>query len=129
MLLRDFGKTAAFPERLLVKSGEKLVLVKTGEIRRIEAAEKYVILHGETTRHIVRDGMTTMEAKLDPRKFVRVHRSHIVNLEVIREVQPLFHGEAVLILKNGDRIPLSRTYRDKEEFLSPSIVFLLASRA
>jgi two-component system LytT family response regulator len=115
ILLRDFGKAAAFPERFLVKSGEKLILIKTADIRRIEAAEKYVVLHGETARHMVRDTMTAMAAKLDPRKFLRVHRSHIVNVEAIREVQPLFHGEAVLILKNSDRVPLSRTYREKFE--------------
>jgi len=115
ILLRDFGKAAAFPDRFLVKSGEKLILVKTAEIRRIEAADKYVVLHGESIRHIVRDGLASMEAKLDPRKFIRVHRSHLVNVEAIREVQPLFHGEAVLILKNGDRVPLSRTYRERFE--------------
>jgi len=115
ILLRDFGKAAAFPERFLVKSGEKLVLVKAADIRRIEAADKYVILHGESVRHIVRDGLASMEMKLDPRKFLRVHRSHLVNIDAIREVQPLFHGEAVLILKNGDRVPLSRTHREKFE--------------
>jgi len=115
LLLRDFGKTAACPERFLVKSGEKLVLVKASDIRRIEAADKYVVLHGESVSHVVRDGLASMEAKLDPRKFLRVHRSHLVNVDAIREVQPLFHGEAVLILKNGDRVPLSRTYREKFE--------------
>ena len=115
VLLRDFGKAAAYPERFLVRSGEKLVLVKAANIRRIEAADKYVVLHGESVRHIVRDGLASMEAKLDPRKFLRVHRSHLVNIEAIREVQPMFHGEAVLILKNGDRVPLGRTYRERFE--------------
>ena len=115
ILLREFGKAAAYPERFLVRSGEKLVLVKAADIRRIEAADKYVVLHGESVRHIVRDGLASMEAKLDPRKFLRVHRSHLVNVDAIQEVQPLFHGEAVLILKNGDRVPLSRTYREKFE--------------
>ena len=115
VLLRDLGKAGAFPERFLVKSGEKLVLVKAADIWRIEAADKYVVLHGESVGHLVRDGLASMEAKLDPRKFLRVHRSHLVNVDAIREVQPLFHGEAVLILKNGDRVPLSRSYREKFE--------------
>jgi two-component system LytT family response regulator len=63
--------------------------------------------------HLFRETMNRMEARLDPKRFVRIHRSRIVNTERIKELQPWLGGEHVVVLRNGARLPLSRGYRDK----------------
>jgi two-component system LytT family response regulator len=70
-------------------------------------------LHLGQESHLFRETMTRMEARLDARHFVRIHRSRIVNTERIKELQPWFNGESVVVLRNGTRLPLSRGYRDK----------------
>jgi two-component system LytT family response regulator len=72
-----------------------------------------VRLHLGEEAHLFRETMTRMEARLDTRRFVRIHRSRIVNTERIKELQPWFNGEYVVVLRNGTRLPLSRGYRDK----------------
>jgi len=67
--------------------------------------------------YLIRDTMAAMEARLDPRQFVRVHRSTLVNLERVKELQPLFHGEYAVLLTNGARLTLSRGYRDRLQHL------------
>ena len=116
-LLRDSLRDSGIKDRILAKSGGKMRLIKTDEIDWIEAAEKYVILHCGSASHTLREGMAEMEKRLDPRRFLRVHRSRIVNVDSIREIQPWFHGQAVLILKNGEKIEVSRSYRKKLESL------------
>jgi two-component system, LytTR family, response regulator len=116
-LLRDSLRNTGTRDRILVKTGEKMRLIKTEDIDWIEAAEKYVILHCGVAAHTLREGMAEMEKRLDPRRFLRVHRSRIVQIDGIREIQPWFHGQAVLLLKNGDKIEVSRNYRKKLETL------------
>ena len=101
------------PDRLVVKSGGRVFFVKTDEIDWIEASGNYVRLHLGDDAHLFRETMNHMEARLDSRRFVRIHRSRIVNVERIREMQPWFNGEYVVVLRNGTRLPLSRGYRDK----------------
>lgn len=100
-------------DRLVVKSGGRVFFLRTGEIDWIEAAGNYVRLHLGSESHLFRETMTRMEARLDTRQFVRVHRSHIVNTERIKELQPWFNGESVVVLRNGTKLPLSRGYRDR----------------
>jgi two-component system LytT family response regulator len=114
-LLKDARAGTEMPTRLLVKSGEKSKLIKIEEIDWVEAAEKYVLLHCGPARHILRGGITEMEHRLDARRFLRVHRSAIVNLDSIGEIQPWFQGRAVLLLKNGEKVTVSRTFREKLE--------------
>ena len=72
--------------------------------------------------HLFRETMTHMESRLDRRRFVRIHRSRIVNVDRIKELQPWFNGEYVVILRNGTRLTLSRNYRERlEEQLSRGI--------
>lgn len=96
--------------RLLVKSHGNLRLVDVADIDRIEASGKYVRLHCGESIHLHRKTMKRLQALLEPENFVRIHRSHIVNLERIRQIQPMFHGDYVVILKDGTELPLSRNY-------------------
>ncbi len=103
------------PERLMVKSDGRIYFVRIEDIDWIEAAGNYVRLHVGMEAHLLRDSLTALESKLDPRRFVRIHRSTIVNLERIRELQPAFHGDYVVILRDGTELALSRSCRDKLE--------------
>ncbi len=100
-------------ERLVVKTGGKIFFLRTEEIDWIEAAGDYVKIHINTTEHIIRERITELEAKLDPSRFLRIHRSTIVNIDRIKEMQPMFYGDYVVILRNGTQLNLSRTYREK----------------
>ena len=88
-------------------------LLKPEEIEWIEAAGNYVRLHVGAEGHLLRETMNSIEARLNPETFFRIHRSHIVNIERIKELQPWFNGEYVVILRNGARLTLSRGYREK----------------
>ena len=104
---------AARLDRLVVKSGGRVFFLRTDEIDWIEAAGNYVRLHLGEESHLFRETMNRMEARLDGRRFVRIHRSRIVNTERVKELQPWFNGEHVVILQNGTRLTLSRGYREK----------------
>jgi two-component system LytT family response regulator len=100
-------------ERLAIKSSGRVVFVKVDDVDWIEAADNYVSLHVGGEEHLHRETMASIETQLPPEKFMRISRSTIVNVERIKELQPLFHGEYVVILRNGTRLTLSRSYRDK----------------
>jgi two-component system, LytTR family, response regulator len=103
------------PERLMVKSGGRIYFVRIEDIDWIEAAANYVRLHVGKEAHLLRESLTGLEKKLDPARFVRIHRSTIVNLDCIRELQPAFHGDYVIILRDNTELALSRSCRDKLE--------------
>ncbi len=100
-------------DRLVVKSSGRVYFLKTDEIDWVEAAGNYVRLHVSKDSHLMRETMNGIEARLDTRSFMRIHRSTIVNLERIKELQPWFHGDYVVLLRDGTRLTLSRGYRDK----------------
>ncbi len=79
----------------------------------ISAEEKYVRLHTAAGTHLVRQGISALEKRLDPEGFVRIHRSHIVNVDYISEIQPWTHGDYVVILKEQTRLTMSRRYRER----------------
>jgi two-component system LytT family response regulator len=112
-LVNDIKPDAPRLERLVVKSGGRVFFLRTDEIDWIEAAGNYVRLHLGDESHLFRETMNRMEARLDTRRFVRIHRSRIVNSERIKELQPWFNGEHVVVLRNGTRLTLSRGYRDR----------------
>jgi two-component system LytT family response regulator len=97
--------------RFLVKAAGRVVFVLADEIDWIEAAGNYVRLHAGSASHLVRETMAKLEARLDPERFVRVHRSAIVNVDRIRELEPMFRGECAAILRNGSRVTVSRGHR------------------
>lgn len=100
-------------DRLVIKSAGRLFFLRTDEIDWVEAAGNYVKLHVGAEEHLLRETMNGIEQKLDPDKFFRIHRSRIVNMERIKELQPWFNGEYVVILRNGTKLTLSRGYREK----------------
>jgi two-component system, LytTR family, response regulator len=100
-------------ERLAVKTSGKVIFVKVGDIDYIESAHNYVELHVEKQSHLLRETLNAIEARLPADKFVRISRSVIVNIERVKELQPLFYGEYTVTLHNGVRLTLSRRFRDK----------------
>jgi two-component system, LytTR family, response regulator len=98
-------------ERVTIKTGGRIYLLRTNDIDWVEAAGNYLRLHSAGKTHSLRETMNNMEARLDPDRFWRIHRSTIVNVDRIRELQPLFHGDYVVLLKDGTELALSRTYR------------------
>ncbi|MGH9601532.1 MAG: LytR/AlgR family response regulator transcription factor, partial [Terriglobales bacterium] len=107
------GHSHAQSDRLVVKSGGRVYFLKADEIDWVEAAGNYVRLHVSKDSHLLRETMNGIETKLDIRRFMRIHRSTIVNLERIKELQPWFHGDYVVLLRDGTRLTLSRGYREK----------------
>jgi two-component system LytT family response regulator len=102
-----------FPSRILVSRRGHGVFVALAEVDYIESAGNYVRLHVGTTSHLLRETMNAIEGRLDPEKFFRIHRSRIVNMERIQEMQPWLNGEYAVVLQNGTRLTLSRGYREK----------------
>jgi two-component system LytT family response regulator len=98
-------------ERITIKTAGRVIFLKTKDLDWVEAAGNYLRLHAGTTVHSLRETMNNLESRLDPDRFWRIHRSTIVNVERIRELQPLFHGDYVVILRDGTELTLSRTYR------------------
>jgi two-component system LytT family response regulator len=112
-LVKDLRKDQPRSDRLVVKSGGRLFFLRTDEIDWIEAAGNYVRLHVGTSSHLLRETMNAIEGRLDPEKFFRIHRSRIVNMERIQELQPWLNGEYAVLLRTGTRLTLSRGYREK----------------
>ena len=112
-LLEEIGREKKYLKRLMVSAGSRFFFVKTAEIMFIEAEEKYAKLHTEKEHHLIRETMHNLEQRLDPEKFARIHRSYIVNLDFIKEMQPWSHGDFQIILKNGATLTGSRRFRER----------------
>ena len=102
-------------ERIMIKERDALFFVKTEDIDWIEAAGDYVSLHVGKKSHLLRESMSGMETKLDAKRFVRIHRSTIVNVERIKELRPYFHGDYIVYLKDHTELRLSRRYWNRLE--------------
>lgn len=112
-LLENFKTEPRHLERLMIKSTGRVFFLRTEEIDWIEAEGNYLRLHVGRDAHLLRETMNRLAAKLDNDKFLRIHRSSLVNIERIKELQPLFSGDYVVILRDGQQLTLSRSYRDK----------------
>jgi two-component system LytT family response regulator len=112
-LLESIKAQPAHLDRVVIKADGRITFLNTREIDWIEADDKYVHLHTREGSSMVRQTLSTMETQLDPKKFIRIHRSAIVNVERIKELQPLFSGEHSIHLENGTKLTLSRNYKDK----------------
>jgi two-component system, LytTR family, response regulator len=112
-LLKDLTSSKKYLERLVVKSVGRVFFLRTDEVDWIEAAGNYVKLHVGREGHLIRETMNGLEAKLNPDKFLRIHRSTLVNIDRIKELNPLFSGDYTVMLKNGTELTLSRNYRDR----------------
>lgn len=109
--------TARYAERMTVKTGGRVFFLRVDEIDWIEAADYYVKLHAGKDAHLLRETMSALEARLDPARFFRVHRGAIVNLDRVRELQPYFKGEYIVILQTGEKLKLSRGRKEKLDLL------------
>jgi two-component system, LytTR family, response regulator len=112
-LLESIKNKSQYLDRLMIKASGRITFLSTDEINWIEADDKYVHLHTGKISPMVRQTLSAMETQLDPRKFRRIHRSAIVNVERIKELQPLFNGEHSILLEDRTKLTLSRNYKDK----------------
>lgn len=101
--------------RLMVKLANRVVLLKVNEIDWIQADGNYAKLHVGRKAHLLREKMHDLETQLDPQKFVRIHRSIIVNLDRIKELHPHFNGDYIVVLEDGVQLKLSRSRREQLE--------------
>jgi len=111
-LLNQWRESTGIGPRVLVKSPERILFLKPDEIDHIEACGNYVILYSGKEKHMVRETMTAMEARLSNSGFMRINRSVILNLSRIKELQPIAAGEYVVILKTGTRLNMTCSLRD-----------------
>ena len=116
----DFADTATpaaesaerFEKLINVKDRGQIFRVEVDSIENIEAAGDYMIISTGDNSLVLRETMKDLERRLDPRKFQRVHRSTIVNLDLVRQVKPHTNGECFLVLESGSEVKVSRSYRD-----------------
>jgi two-component system LytT family response regulator len=106
-----------FLTRLTIKTDDKMVVIKIADIDSIESAGNYVAVNIGKESHILRETLNALEAQLDPEKFLRVSRSAIVNLDRVKELQPMFKGEHIIVLQNGKRLAMTRGLREVEQAL------------
>lgn len=110
--LGELGRPAHdYAKRLAIKGDGRVILVDVDELDRLETAGNYVEVHSGARHHLLRETMASLEARLDPARFVRVSRSSIVNADRVRELQPMFNGDFVVVLRDGTKVPGSRRYR------------------
>jgi two-component system LytT family response regulator len=114
-LLANFKSEAKYLERIVVKSGGRVYFFRTEEVDWIEAHGNYVRIYFGSAAHLLRESLSAIEQQLDPRRFVRIHRSTIVNVERIKELHPMFHGQYTIVLHDGAELTLSRRCRHKLE--------------
>jgi len=110
-LLEELKAEQRYIERLVVKVGGRVFFVDVNNIACVEAEGNYVRVHNGTKSYLIRGTIGGLESQLDPKRFLRIHRSAIVKLDKIKELQPWFHGEYHVILETGQKLTLSRNYR------------------
>jgi two-component system LytT family response regulator len=111
-LLEELKAGSKYLERLVIKANGRVFFLDAGDIDWIEAEGNYVSVHSGVKSHLLRETISSLEAQLDPKKFRRIHRSAIVQLDKIKELQPWFHGEYRIVLHSGAELMLSRNYRE-----------------
>lgn len=110
-------------ERIVIRSKGKIILLRSSEVDWIEGARNYVRLHVGDHFHLLRERISVLENALAGSKFVRIHRSTIVNTDKIKELQPCNNGEYMVVLQNGKELSMSRGYRARvHEYLQRSSV-------
>jgi two-component system LytT family response regulator len=116
-LLERLQPARTYITRFVVKSDARVVLVNATDVDWIESAANYALLHVGDKTHVIRETMTALEEKLDPRQFQRISRSAFVNLDRIQELQPMLKGEYVVILKTGKQLGMTRGIRELQAVL------------
>ncbi len=110
-LLAQIPGRPAAPNQILVRESERAFFLSVDAIQRVSAAGNYVEVHANGKVHLIRDTLTSFIAQLDAGEFLRVHRSHVVRVNFIAELRPMFHGDYELVLRDGQTLSLSRRYK------------------
>ena len=110
-LLAEMPGRPAPVKQILVRDGDRAFFLPVEDIQRVAAAGNYVEVHAHSRVHLIRESLSGFIAQLDPSEFLRVHRSHVVRVGFIAELRPLFHGDYELVLRDGQRLSLSRRYK------------------
>lgn len=103
--------SSRYIDRLVVKRDGRTIVVMLHDVQWFEAEGNYVVLHAGRERHLVRDTLASLETRLDPRRYLRIHRGTIVDLRAMQELQPWFGGDQLMILRDGTQLKVSRTLR------------------
>ncbi len=122
LLLESLQQNRKFLQRLVVKTGGRVVFLRANDVDWFEASGNYVALHVGRESHLLRTTMSVLEPKLDPEQFVRIHRSTIVNLDRVNELLPWFRGEQTLVLNGGTRLTVGRAFRERLQHLLANVV-------
>jgi two-component system LytT family response regulator len=117
-LLETLAAPRRYLKRLAVRTAGRTVFLDVGDVEWIEAAENYVQIHAGRSAHLLHVAISTLEKSLDPEVFLRIHRSLIVNVRAIRELQPALHGEYAVTLQSGVRLESGRTYSERLKALA-----------
>jgi two-component system LytT family response regulator len=112
-LLAERTMTSPYLRRFVVRHGERYLLVRSDDVHSVEANGNYVKLRTDSGSHMLRMTMAELERKLDPARFARIHRSTLVNIERIKEITPAWHGDFEVHLADGQRLRLSRNFRER----------------
>ena len=112
-LVQDARAQERYIERFVIKSNGRVTLLRIEDLDWVEAAGNYMRLHRQNETHLIRHTMNAIEARLDPRRFLRIHRCTIVNMERIKDAHPIFHGDYAVHLHDGTQLTLTRNYRAK----------------
>jgi two-component system LytT family response regulator len=112
-LLAELRDRKQYVERLVVRTGGRVLFLKVAELDFIEPAGNYLRLHCGAEEYLYRETLARMETMLDPARFARIHRSTIVNVERVKELHPLFRGDYAVILRDGHQLTLAKAYRDR----------------
>lgn len=113
LLIQDIRHKYKYPDRLIIKSADSYTFLKSEEIDWIESAGNYLTIHSGKENHILRDTMNNFELKLDNKRFLRIHRQTIVNIDRIKGIQYRYNGKYTVLLKNGIKLSLGQKYNDK----------------
>lgn len=111
--MQSMGNANPYHQRLAVKNEGRVILLNVTDVEWLESAGNYICLHVGKQTHIIRETLNQLEEHLDPKQFVRIHRSAIVNMSRVQELRPYFHGDYKIILNNGVELSLSRKYREE----------------
>ena len=116
-LLDTVQQSSAYPSRICVKTSRRILFLKVKDISWIDGAGNYARIHAGSEVHLMRHTLNGLEEKLDPSRFLRIHRSTIVNIDRIAEVKYSSGGELLLVLEGGQRLTVSRSYRERFQSL------------
>lgn len=110
-LLSQIPGRPAAPNQILVRESDRAFFLSVDDIQRVSASGNYVEVHAQGKVHLIRDTLTSFTSQLDATEFLRVHRSHVVRVNFIAEMRPMFHGDYELVLRDGQTLSLSRRYK------------------